>query len=259
MSFVSKARSIYTVVTNPSLAFTSSSNYLFIISHMRSRSSALAHVLGSNQEVCGYSELGLSYRRQMDLVRMRLKLHNDLGCSLRGKYLLDKILHNYFELSEPILEATGAKVIFLLRDPESTIASIWEGQTARREAGESPVGTPEDWSRYYCDRLRYMQELGEKTRGHCFFVDADDLVNGTDSVLHRLTSWLDLQDPLVPEYSLFPNTGKLGHGDWSDNIRSGKLAKTEGRPAVRVSGEASRELAHCYQRCRETLLEVSVQ
>ena len=98
--------------------------YLFIISHMRSRSSVLSHILGSNPDVCGYAELHVPYRSRRALFTMRLMLSNDLKCKLTNKYLLDKILHDRFFVADKIFTIAKPKVIFLLRDPESTFKSI---------------------------------------------------------------------------------------------------------------------------------------
>jgi hypothetical protein len=49
----------------------SRTQYLFVISHMRSRSSLLSHILGSHPQVIGYSELHQSYQRWSDLLWRR--------------------------------------------------------------------------------------------------------------------------------------------------------------------------------------------
>src|SRR4051812_40983666 len=68
--------------------------YLLLLSHMRSYSSLLAHVLGSSPEVDGYGETLLRYQLPLDLWRLRRQVRRSTGQPLRGTWLLDKVLHN---------------------------------------------------------------------------------------------------------------------------------------------------------------------
>ena len=95
--------------------------YIFILSHMRSRSTLLAHILGSNPEIGGYFELHKSYLNWLDLIILRLRVQLD---NKNIKFALDKILWNRLQISEKICLKENLKIIFLLRKPEDTIKSI---------------------------------------------------------------------------------------------------------------------------------------
>lgn len=226
------------------------SKYLFVFSHMRSRSSVLSHILGSNEGVCGYSELHNSYVSQIDIMKMRVKLYIDLKCDLKGKYLLDKILHNNLEVSTEVISAITSKIIFLIRDPESTLKSIINMGYI---TGIDWYKNPEKASKYYCSRLSRLVEYSKNINNNYYFLESDDLVNNTDYVLSDLTRWLGLDSPLVNEYMEFKNTGKSYYGDPSDNIRARKLIKTKGYPDIEVPPEVLKIAELTYEKCRASL------
>lgn len=227
------------------------SKYIFIFSHMRSRSSVLSHVLGSNPDICGHSELHLPYKGRMSLLKMRIELFNDLKCNLKDKYLLDKILHD-FQFSEKIFEIVKPKVIFLLRDPESTIKSIINMGYL---TGIEWYKDPKQASDYYCTRLLQLEEFAKRTGDDYFFVESNELVNNTESILERLTQWLNLDEPLDKRYSVFHNTGKTGRrgGDPSNNIKSGILEKTNDYPDIKIPQDVLHKAESSYEKCRTAL------
>lgn len=229
--------------------------YLFILSHMRSRSSVLAHILGSSPDICGYSELGLSYRGCMSLMKMRYKLSKDLECKLNHKYLLDKILHDRLIVSDKVLEIAKPKIIFLLREPENTIKSIINmGYIENIEWCRDPVKATD----YYCSRLSRLEEYAKKIKGGYFFIDSNDLMDKTESILDGLTKWLNLHKPLDKRYSVFRYTGKPGHGDPSDNIKSGILTKTKDYPDILIPVEVLTKGDSSYKKCKDSLLRGAV-
>jgi len=225
--------------------------YLFIFSHMRSRSSVLSHILGSNLDICGYSELQLSYTGHMSLIKMRFLLFNDLKCKLNNKYLLDKILGDYLLFSNKVFEIAKPKVIFLLREPESTIKSIINmGYITDIEWYKDPLKVMD----YYCSRLLSLEEYSKKVAGNYFFIESDDLLDNTEYILDCLTKWLNLSEPLDKRYSIFHNTGKPGYGDPSDHIKSGMLEKTKGYPVIKIPLEVLKRGEYSYKKCKDSLL-----
>jgi hypothetical protein len=250
MSISTKAKILSSVALKPSIII-GQSNYLFILSHMRSRSSLLSHILGSNDYVCGYSELHLSYLRYRDIIKMRLKLYGDLKCDLRGKYLLDKLLHNKREISKKVLEVVNPKFIFLLRKPESTIKSAMQmGDITGNDSNKNQ----EKVSEYYCSRLSRLKEFAETIGGDYYFLESDDLVNNTEYILGELTGWLGLDTPLVENYLMFNNTGKPGYGDPSDKIRAGKILKTKGHSDIKIPQKIIQRSEYYYEKCRASLM-----
>lgn len=247
---LSKARKLSTVAVNPQLV-TCRTKYLFILSHMRSRSSVISHVLGSNPEVCGYSELQQSYTGRLDLLRMRTEIYPEVKCNLSNKFMLDKLLHDHCFVSDDILELAKPKIIFLIREPESTLKSMIN---LGRRTGEALYQDPEHVGQYYCSRLASLERYADKVAGQYFFMDANDIVNRTEALLASLSHWLGLQTPLDNNYSSFRNTGKRQRGDSSDNIKSGVIKRTEEHPGIRIPEDVLRLAEASYRHCKRHLL-----
>ncbi len=90
---------------------------------MRSYSSVLSHVLGSHPEVDGYCETHLRYRFSLDFLRLQWRVRRLTGEPLSGRFVLDKVLHDY-PLVPSVLERPKARVIVLLRKPDDVLQSI---------------------------------------------------------------------------------------------------------------------------------------
>jgi hypothetical protein len=223
---------------------------------MRSRSSALAHVLGSNPDICGYRELHLCYLGRKSLIKMRSKLFNEFEYRLKDKYLLDKILHNDILFSNKAFEITRPKVIFLLRKPEGAIKSIINmGHIIGAERYKDPVKAMD----YYCSRLLRLEEYSRMMAGSYFFIESDELVDNTEYVLERLTRWLNLSKPLDKRYSIFRYSGKPRHGDASENMKSGVLKKTKGHPDIEIPLHILQRGESSYIKCRDSLLKCLIK
>ena len=222
---------------------------------MRSRSSVLSHILGSHHKICGYSELHHSYYNSISLLKMRSRISEELQCKIKNKYLLDKLLHNKLVFSEELLRRVRPKIIFLLREPESTIKSIMNmGQITNIEWYKDPEKAME----YYCSRLSKLENYSKKMNGNYFFIDSDDLVEDTENILNTLSNWLNLEEPLKKKYSIFPHTGEAGYGDPSQNIRSGIIKKTESHSDIEIPLDILQKSTSCYNRCRHSLIQGSV-
>lgn len=254
MSFSRKINKLISILSKPNI-ITGRSDYLFMLSHMRSRSSVLSHVLGSNNGICGYSELHASYNNYIDILRMRVRLHDELKCDISGKYLFDKILHDNLEISRNVIKKISPKFIFLLREPESTIKSIFHmGHILGNDWHKNPDNAIENAANYYCTRLSCLQKYAEMNNGNNYFIESDDLLNKTDDLLKDLTDWLNLASPLQNRYSKFSQTGKPGRGDPSENIQAGKITKTKSYSNIEIPREILKKADSSYEKCKETLL-----
>lgn len=204
-----------------------SRGYILLISHMRSHSSLLAHILGSHPEIDGYSELHRRYDSRMDLREMTRRIEEATGRRRRGRYALDKLLHNAGHIDAAILRRDDVEVVFLIRNPVDTIPSIV--RTSRAVDPSLPVAAPEAAIDYYVARLerigRYSEFMGERAA----FVESERLIDDTDAVLARLTRYLGLATPLEPTYERFPLSGRPGHGDPSTNILAGRVLRDDER------------------------------
>jgi len=216
--------------------------YIFMLSHMRSRSSLLSHILGSNEQICGYSELHYSYPKKSSLLKMHVELYQDLRCDFDDKYLFDKLLHNSMLLSDEVVRYTSPKLIFLLREPESTVKSIINMGDLTGEDGYKNQHIAFD---YYINRLKMLMEYAKNNDG-VFFVDSDELVDKPEDVLVKLSSWLSLEKPLSQNYSIFNRTGATGAGDPSKNIKEGKIIQTKKHDNVELDKELLLKASDIY-------------
>src|SRR6056297_3250288 len=84
------------LLKNPHILF-NNKEYIFILSHIRSRSTLLSHILGSNPSISGYSESHNSYSNWKDFARMRIRIYHANTNKSNPKFFLDKLLwnHNY--------------------------------------------------------------------------------------------------------------------------------------------------------------------
>lgn len=239
------------IFLNPQIMFYKT-KYLFVFSHMRSRSTVLSHILGDNLDVCGYKELHQSYENHLSLIKMRFNLYNDLKCDFRNKYLFDKILHDDCYISDKLFSKTKPKIIFLLRDPESTIKSIIN---MGKKTGIKWYKKPSEVADYYCSRLLDLEEFAIKYGKGNFFIDSDNLVNKPEEVLSDLTNWLKLKEPLKRDYTIYKDTGVSGFGDPLPNIKKGVLEKTEGYPDIKIPDDIMIRTQQAYLKCKVVLFE----
>ncbi len=147
-------RAAATVITHPSLL--KSRHYVFLLSHMRGYSTLVSHILGSHPEISGYAEDRLSYRTQLDLLKLRCVIYR-LGNYKTGcRYFLDKVLHNEFALADTILNRRNVHIVFLIREPAATLKSMVAMHHKTLQEGRTPSrsvpGTIEDAVRHYSNR-----------------------------------------------------------------------------------------------------------
>lgn len=221
-------------------------------SHMRSNSSVLSHVLGSNPEISGYAELSLAYRSPMDFLKARCKVHHGSERSYRGRYLLDKVLHDEFVLSEGLFVGRPSRIILLLRRPDATIRSILN--MGARLVSVETHRDPRWVTDYYCTRLKTLERYAEVWQSRGCVVRSEEVVESTASVLSGLTNWLELREPLKSSYSIFKHTGAPRHGDPSKNIKLGEIVRpTSSYEHIQVPRDLLREALEAYSRCLSVL------
>ena len=70
---------------------------VFILSHMRSGSSLLEHILSSNDEIMGFGEQNRIYKNFFDLKKMEFYIRKKQRLFFNNvKYSVDQILHNQY-------------------------------------------------------------------------------------------------------------------------------------------------------------------
>lgn len=221
--------------------------YVLILSHMRAYTSLLAHILGSHPEVSGYFELHQSYRRPLDLLRMRVRVARGLDGALRGTYVLDKILHSRHRVGARILDRENVFTIFMARRPLGTLRSCLGVPRF--------ASNPDAAARYYVERLTSLAAAATVPR-HRLYLDAEALLENTEPVLESLRDYLGLRQALSPTYSTFKFTGVRGYGDRSESIMRGVIVKgsVEG-PPVEVPSDALRQAEAAFSTARRTLMQ----
>jgi hypothetical protein len=218
--------------------------YLFIVSHMRSFSSLLGHILGSSPDIVGYSECHQHYRSRLDLLDLRRKVDYATGGKISRRYVLDKILHDY-EICPDVLHHPRLRLLFLVRPPRDTLSSIVTLE--QKQGGRSPRATAEGATAYYVARLAQLQSLAEARAGQPdLSVNADALISDSEPALAALTAALELGAPLRPNYDLFRFSGEPLHGDPSGNIRQAHIVRERERPAVDIPDSCISEAADAY-------------
>jgi hypothetical protein len=193
---------------------------LFILSHMRSYSSLLAHVLGSHPEIDGYCETHLRYYFPFDVLRLHWRVRKLTGEPLRGRYVLDKILHNY-AIAPSILDGRRTRAVLLLRRPVEVVQSILHMGTHLDPLARNT--DLEHVSGYYVARLERLTELARRLGRRAAFLESEALLERTDDTLEFLRDHLELSGPLQRHYRSFAKTGKPKFGDPSPAIHSGEI------------------------------------
>lgn len=200
---------------------------LFLMSHMRSRSSMLSHVLGSHERIAGYYEMSRSYRDVADLNRMKMAHLVEGRDKPRAAYYQDKVLHNRFSVGDDVAASSKARFLFLVREPAASISSLLE-LGKRRPVPECQ--SAEAAITYYVERLHDLEMLAQRLHEPFLFIESDQLIEHADRELDRLTQWLQLDTPLRAEYERFSKTGVGSFGDTSESIHRGIIHDNRADP-----------------------------
>jgi hypothetical protein len=240
--------------------FTSKKKYLFVLSHMRSYSTLLAHILGSNEEVSGYSEINQRYRGWCDLMRLRYKVYLANNDQLSGRFVLDKILHNRYYISDSIFNRNDVHIILMLRNPEDTLKSIINMQTrAANTEKRIPHIDLERVLGYYIRRLKQLEKYGFSKRSQTLYLDSENLLEDISRALEFLTEQLHLKQKLQKTYSTFKYTGIYLHGDTSERIKEGKINLQKNIYSnIQIPKETLRQAEEVYRECRNNLLSCCI-
>jgi len=222
--------------------------YVLVLSHMRSYSSLLCHILGSHPEIAGYAEMHQRYNGPFDLFRVRARVSRSLGGDLPGRFVLDKVLHNDYAIAPSVLTRAGIYPIFLVRDPTDSMRSIIE--LGARVPNAHVYSDPDSTSSYYVDRLHELARLARARHGDALFVRAEDVVDATRTTLDAIARFLGLGQPLLDVYTTFPRTGHPGWGDDSELIRAGRIVKNRAkRNLTGIPEEPLRRAVEAYVEC----------
>jgi hypothetical protein len=220
---------------------------ILILAHARSGSTLIQHLLLTNPQITGYGENHKTYHELEDFGNLACNtLWRLRKFKMPETYLVDKIVHHRsFWVSDRVIQSEKVFTIFFVRNPYDSILSLSENRH-----DELPNS-----SQYYIEMLDKLEQYGRLVadKDHGFFLTYDQLINRTDSALSRLEEFLKLDIPLDEKYDLLPTTGKGTYGDWSENIKSGKIVRIPKKQSLEIPPELISPVKAAYRHCCEAL------
>ncbi len=227
---------------------------LFILSHMRSGSSLLTHILISNPAIQGYGETHIRYQAEADLKRLlfNVYLHSQQFTNLKDlaklrmnqTYILDKILHDHKLANKRLLELDNFYFIFLIREPTRTLMSMLD---------HKPHWNEENAINYYSQRLSTLSEYAEiiNSKQKSFMLTYNQLIENSDLVFKSLQNFLKTPEVFSESYQVLETTGMRNVGDFKEKIRSGRIIKQPRKLDFSISPHVLEtginQFDHCYE------------
>jgi len=226
------------------------SDMLFLLSHMRSFSTLLVHILASSPQLTGNRELHRSYH-SVDEVHSIARQVTGEGSSATA---MDNILHNHHQLGDEVLASNQCQWIISVRQPLPTLKSLW-----RWGGGKTmPFRSPGRALTYYEERLDELAALAPQLRTGFVLLRPDRIVKHTDETLEALGRELGLTNPLSREYAVDETTGDPANGDFSRYIRKGRIVANR-RHGVRpeLTPEEIEQAREAHRRCMDLLSPIA--
>lgn len=216
--------------------------FVFLMGHMRSGSSLLLHILASSPEIAGFGESHCSYGELDDLDDLRDGVARWLGPrAARSRYLLDKMLHDYIELGDGVLQCEDVFFVFLVREPRSAIASMMLQFPDWFTGGPLPNDRLFAHAvAHYQTRLEVLLDLAWRVgrRQRMLFITHQELIEKTAPVFRAIEDMLGLSEPLRETYELLPTTGEPALGDTSPHIRRKFIDRAKPNPTMKTDHPA---------------------
>ncbi|MEO1404179.1 MAG: sulfotransferase family protein, partial [Cyanobacteria bacterium J06635_1] len=187
--------------------------FLLVLSHMRSGSSLLTHLLTANPDVIGYGETHIEYAGAADFKQLLQKVYwqaqefrtvRDIqNLRMHQRYAMDKVLHDKKFLSCDFLTDDQVYGIFLLREPSRSLASI---------ADLKPHWSEAETLSYYTGRLATLVEYAQliDNPARTLVVTYEQLLDQTAEALATLQQFLRTPTPFSEEYQVMKTTGMKG-------------------------------------------------
>lgn len=246
---LSRLQKVAILIKSPRIAF-STSRAIFVVSHMRSRSSALSHVLGSHPQIVGHGELLRGYGSWVDTAISRI----ELNATRQHSYFHDKLLHNYAWLDDSLLTSSNNKILFLLREPIAAAQSFVRlYRTEKPTCQRSDEEIHGDYAEYYQQRMPTLVAMAKKIGERARVLDSDRLLDQPGETLDSLTEFLQLSSPLKSEFNLFPDSESTGHGDTTGGLRSKKLQSVTHSNSTEVEQGLCQQLTQTYEATKESI------
>jgi hypothetical protein len=228
---------------------------LLLLGHMRSGSTLLLHLLMTNPEVSAFGERGAVYTSRADLARLAVAARIARRSPFRRlRYVADQVNHNQLTPNSRLLQDPRIRILFLLRRPELTIASILELYRAHYRQAWSPSQAVD----YYIARLGALTELGEGLASpRCAaLIPYETLTDLPQETLEALRLFLGLRQGFTQTYTTYSFTGK--HGDPGPNIAAGRILHKAPTTQVHLDVSELERAARAYDQCRSALARFSL-
>lgn len=230
---------------------------LLLLGHMRSGSTLLLHLLLTNPEIAALGERNRSYVKAADLARLALAARWAHERPLRRlRYVVDQVNHNRFTPNAELLQNPRVRLVFLLREPQSALASLLELSRTYYEHAWNVASAVD----YYVARLNAFMDVGASIEapGRAALLRYETLTAQPAQSLEALRSFLCLKANFSPTYPLQPFTRQ--RGDPGLKITSGVVVPPSGAaPAVDFKTEELLRVREAYERCRTVLARFALE
>ena len=226
---------------------------IFLLSHMRAFTSLAGHILGSHPRINGYFEMHISYDDAAALdVQLDVYLQFET-LKKNSRYLFDKLLHNDYRLNPGLFDPAGLKLLVALLEPDKAVRSIVD--LFQKKGTDELYASSLEAADYYVERIRALADFCRTIDQPYYYYDAELFQEAPDSLLGKLTDWLELDSRLSERYQLFSQTGKAGSGDSSRFIYSGKIEKTRvDYSHINVPEDVLSRARETYRDCRSMII-----
>ena len=226
---------------------------------MRSGTTLLTHLLTTNPDVIGYGETHTNYTDASDFKTLLKKVYwqaqdfRRLGdvqnLRMNHQYVMDKVLHNKKFLNSDFLQSEQVYVIFLLREPERSLASI---------ADLNPHWSQQDTIEYYGKRMAMLVNYARliNTPKRLLVVTYEQMLDNTPQVLTRLQQFLQTPTPFTEEYKVLKTTGMKGVGDPKGKIKAGKIVRSQRQLSQSFPAELVASANQIHHDCQAALVEL---
>jgi hypothetical protein len=221
---------------------------IWLLGHMRAGSTLLIHLLLTHPRIASNGERNQTYAAAFDLDR----LIADVRITTRRfwqpyRYVVDQINHSRFTPNLALLNHPRVRVIFLVRKPAASLASLVQ----------LTQNSPEPWSvehavEYYNRRLVDLVQFGQTIHrpDQALFLTYEALIAQPTTTLARVQTFLALESGFSTAYPLQRFTGL--RGDPSPKIKVGQIVQptteTLALPAI-----LQNQVEEAHHACVETL------
>jgi len=224
---------------------------LLLLGHMRSGSTLLLHLLMTNPEISAVGERGVPYASRADLARLALATRAMRRAPFRRlRYVADQVNHNHLTPSSALLQHPRVRVLFLLRRPEDTVASIVH---LYRVHYEQPWSTSRAVA-YYVERMAGLAKLGESLADvqRAAVIRHEALMQSPEATLEVLRLFLGLRQGFSQTYETHSFTGS--YGDPGPHIAAGRILRhRQPAPHLDLTQAQLQQITEAYVRCDEAL------